>query len=141
MVLLLGCASDPPRYPEDHRRFERIVEAVETLRTAYIQHDDQATESLLLPLDTLEIWAQGVRKDFQTYSDITLDLSIERIAINGDSISVFVSWQGVWKRPTEDFGLKARGNGILHWTGRQVILLSRVEGDLPFGMADRQALS
>ena len=140
-IVLSGCPKKGPRYPEDHARFERITEAVSTLQEAYISHDSETTKDLLLPLDTLQTWEQGIQRDFQTYSDINLDLSIERILINGDLISVFISWQGEWKRTPEGKGLKARGHGILHWSGTHVILLSAVEGDLPFGMADRQAMS
>ena len=141
MTVLQGCSSSPPRYPEDHERFQRIVKAVTTLKEAYIEHDQQTTDGLLLPLENLETWKREVQRDFLTYSDITLDLTIDRILIEGDLISVYVSWQGEWKQTPEDTGMKARGHGILHWNGTHVILLSGVEGNLPFGMTDRQPLS
>ena len=139
--ILSGCPNKGPQYPEDHARFERIAEAVDTLHQAYISHDIEATRELLLPLETLEAWEQSIQRDFQTYSEISLDLLIERILIKGDLISVLISWQGEWKRTPEDKGQRARGHGILHWSGRNVILLSAVEGDLPFGMADRKSIS
>lgn len=138
---LTSCSSTPPRYPESHARFERIVKAVESLQQAYIAHDQAATNDLLLPLENLITWEQGIQKDFQTYPDIFLDLLIDRIVINGDLISVQVSWQGEWKNNNEQQTVKARGQGTLHWSGTHVILLTGVEGDLPFGMADRQAMS
>ena len=138
---LTGCSSTPPRYPESHARFERIATAVQALQQAYIAHDPVATNDLLLPLDTLLIWEQGILNDFQTYPDIALDLLIDRIAIDGDLISVQVSWQGEWKEDPEQQGIKARGQGTLFWSGTHVILLTGVEGDLPFGMANRQAMS
>ena len=141
VAFLISCSKKEPRYPEDHARFERIAEAVKTLQQAYIAHDSDTTKSLLLPLDSLEAWEREIERDFQTYSDITLDLSIERILIEGDQISVYVSWQGEWKETSEDKGVRARGHGVLHWSGTHVILLSGVGGDLPFGMADRQSLS
>ncbi len=141
VIVLPGCKKKGPRYPEDHARFERITEVVDTLHQAYISHDIETTRELLLPLETLQAWEQGIQRDFETYSDISLDLLIERILIQGDLISVFISWQGEWKRTPEDKGMRARGHGILHWSGTHVILLSAVEGDLPFGMADRQAIS
>ena len=136
-----SCSSTPPRYPESHARFERIVKAVHTLQQAYVTHDQTATNDLLLPLETLITWEQGILKDFQTYPEIELDLLIDRIAIDGDLISVQVSWQGEWKESPEQQSVKARGHGTLHWSGTHVILLTGVEGDLPFGMADRQAMS
>ena len=54
---------------------------------------------------------------------IQLDLYINRIIINGDHISAFISWQGKWQRPTQEQGDQARGQGVLLWSGNQVILL------------------
>ena len=141
VAFLASCSSKEPRYPEDHARFERIAEAVKTLQQAYIGQDSETIKSLLLPLDTLYAWEQEIQRDFQTFSDISLDLSIERILIEGDLISVYVSWQGDWKQEGQDKSLKTRGHGVLHWSGTHVILLSGIGGDLPFGMANRQALS
>lgn len=141
LVLLCSCSKKEPRYPEDHARFERITEAVKTLQQAYMAHDRETTKSLLLPLATLEEWEREIERDFDTYADIDLDLSIERIRIEGDQISVYVSWQGKWKQASNDEGVRARGHGVLHWSGTHVILLSGVGGDLPFGMADRQSMS
>ena len=138
---LISCSSDPPRYPESNARFERIVEAVNVLRQAYVAQDLEKIKDLLLPLETLQRWERSVQRDFETYSSIELDLSIDRMVINGDLISVLVSWQGEWKESPEKQSIKERGHGTLHWSGTHVILLSGVEGNLPFGMADRQAMS
>ncbi|GJL66664.1 MAG: hypothetical protein NPIRA05_16350 [Nitrospirales bacterium] len=139
--ILASCSSTPPRYPESHARFERIVEAVSKLQQAYVSRDQEATKDLLLPLESLNTWEQGIQRDFQAYSDIALDLSIDRMIIDGDLISTHISWLGEWKETPEAQAIKARGHGTLHWSGNHVILLTGVEGDLPFGMADRQALS
>ncbi len=80
-----------------------------------------------------------VSKDFETYKEIALDISIERIVIDGNTIEVYVHWSGQWKKDPAEDGLRERGHGMLRWVGVQSILLSSVEGDLPFGMASRQA--
>ncbi|RMH37177.1 MAG: hypothetical protein D6690_03740 [Nitrospirae bacterium] len=134
---ILGCTSTPPRYSEDYARLERIVDAVKHLRDAYVNRDVHAIDELLLPLDSLNIWAQDVRKDFEVYSDIALDLWIERIEIKDDLILTFVVWHGTWRRASTDSVVRARGHGILYWSGSRVILLSGTDGDLPFGMAVR----
>ena len=64
-------------------------------------------------------------------------ITINRIIVDGDRISAFISWQGKWQRSTQELGDQARGQGVLLWSGNQVILLRGVEGDLPFGMAAR----
>jgi len=139
--LFLACSEVELKNPEEYARFERVVDAVNTLEQAYVKQDMEGIRNLLLPLDSLSHWQQEVQRDFQAYADISLDLVIDRVEIDGDLISVYVSWRGVWKRTNDGAGFLARGEGILHWNGTQVILLSGVEGDLPFGMADRQSVS
>jgi len=133
----IGCSKKAPKYPEDHARFQRVVQAIKTLEAAYVNKDTPAIHELLLPLEQLEILEAEARKDFAQFPIIQLDLDIDRIIIEGDRISAFVSWQGKWQRSTQEPGDQARGQGVLLWSGNQVILLRGVEGDLPFGMAAR----
>jgi hypothetical protein len=137
-ALLSGCPVKEPRYPADHARFQKIDAAVEKLRKAYAEKDPSAFEALLLPSDRIDRIANEVKKDFKAFQEITLEVSIERIVIDEDTIDVFVHWQGEWKRTAADTGLRERGHGMLRWAGVQSILLRSVEGDLPFGMATRR---
>jgi hypothetical protein len=136
-----GCSKKVPKYPEDHARFQRVVQAIKTLETAYVNKDGPALHELLLPLEQLEILEAKARQDFAQFPTIQLDLYINRIIINGDHISAFISWQGKWQRPTQEQGDQARGQGVLLWSGNQVILLRGVEGNLPFGMSARLNIS
>ena len=136
-----GCSKKAPKYPEDHARFQRVVQAIKTLETAYVNKDTPALHELLLPLEQLEILEAEARQDFAKFSTIQLDLTINRIIVDGDRISAFISWQGKWQRSTQEPGDQARGQGVLLWSGNQVILLRGVEGDLPFGMAARLNVS
>jgi hypothetical protein len=132
-----GCSKKTPKYPEDHARFQRVVQAIKTLETAYVNKDAPAFHELLLPLEQLEILESEARQDFATFSTIQLDFTVDRIVIDGNRISAFMSWQGTWQRSTQESSDLARGHGVLLWSGNQVILLRGVEGDLPFGMASR----
>jgi hypothetical protein len=132
-----GCSKKTPKYPEDHARFQRVVQAIKTLETAYVNKDAPAFHELLLPLEQLEILESEARQDFATFSTIQLDFTVDRIVIDGNRISAFMSWQGTWQRSTQESSDLARGHGVLLWSGNQVILLRGVEGDLPFGIASR----
>jgi hypothetical protein len=132
-----GCSTKTPKYPEDHARFQRVVQAIKTLETAYVNKDTPAFHELLLPLEQLETLEAEARQDFAQFSTIQLDFTIDRIIVDGNRISAFISWQGKWQRSTQELSDQARGQGVLLWSGNQVILLRGVEGDLPFGMASR----
>ncbi|MGH7255495.1 MAG: hypothetical protein ACREI3_06930, partial [Nitrospirales bacterium] len=108
-----------------------------TLRTAYVEKDLARLQALLLPLDPLERLAQDAQKDFAMFAEIQLHLAIERIVVDGETIDVFIHWQGQWTRTKDEGGVRDRGHGMLRWIGTQSVLLQNVEGDLPFGMAAR----
>jgi hypothetical protein len=135
----VGCGGKKIQYPEDHERYLRIDQAVESLRYAYVEKNSSGLASLMMPLDQLERLQEEARSDFETFSAITLDFAIERILIEGDNIDVFVHWLGLWKKDTDDPGLRQRGHMKLQWVGTQAILLRGVQGDAPFDMKARQA--
>lgn len=140
-LLSLSCSSKEIQYPEDHARVVRVDAAVEALRKAYVKKDQSALEGLLLPTDTLDRLQRDVQSDFETFSEIMLEFSVERIYMDGENIDVFVHWQGLWKKSDTDAGLRHRGHARLEWVGTQSVLLRGVEGDLPFGVRTRQAVS
>lgn len=141
LVIFPGCKSKELKYPEDHARFERIVKAGEDLRKAYEEKDADALRELMLPLDGLDRLQLEIQKDFNAYADIHLEFTIERMAINGARATVNVRWEGTWKHKPQDVGIAGQGHGVLIWSGKQVILLADIDGDMPFGMATRESLS
>ncbi len=141
LVLSIGCAAKTIQYKEDHDRILRIDQAVESLRKSYVERDRKEVEALLLPSGNLDQIQREIYSDFDTFRDIELEFSIERILIEGENIDVFVHWQGLWKRDPADIGIHQRGHGRLGWVGTQSILLREAQGDLPFGMGMRASLS
>ena len=142
-VLILGvsCSGKTIQYKDDHDRILRIDQAVESLRKSYVERDRSALEALLLPSGGLDQVQRDIHSDFDTFRDIQLEFSIERILIEGNNIDVFVHWQGQWKRDPGDVGTRQRGHGRLAWVGTQSILLREAQGDLPFGMGTRASLN
>jgi len=136
-----GCGSKEVRYPEDHARYQRVIQAIKTLENAYVNQDASKIHELLLPLQSLHILESATRKDFATFDTIQLKLTIDRILVDGDHSTAFVSWQGTWKSGSSEAPVEASGHGVLFWSGNQVILLRGTEGDIPFGMASRLNIS
>jgi len=141
LITTVGCAGKTLQYKDDHDRIVRIDQAVESLRKSYVERDRSALEALLLPSGNLDQVQRDILSDFDTFRDIQLEFSIERILIEGDNIDVFVHWQGQWKRDPAEVGTRQRGHGRLAWVGTQSILLREAQGDLPFGMGTRASLS
>jgi len=137
-ILSAGCGGKKIQYPEDHERYLRIDRAVESLRLAYVRESSSDLAALMMPIDQLERVKEEAQGDFEAFSAITLDFAIERIMIDGDNIDVFVHWQGLWKKDSDDSGLRQRGHSKLQWIGTQSILLRGIQGDSPFGIQARQ---
>jgi hypothetical protein len=142
LVVALGaCSSKAPPYPEDHARIQRIDQAVDALRNAYQTKDRSSFKSLLLQEEALDVLQRNAEADFDAFHSISLEFKIERIMIEGDTIDVHVRWQGLWKNTAEESGVRQRGHARFQWSGTGTILLRAAQGDLPFGMKAKQALS
>ncbi len=139
VVVLSGCQffSSDKKVSADHERFERIVQAVETLRSAYEQQKFDAVQKLMLPLQGFQELEGQIQRDFDTYAAISLHVAIERIYIKGERIKVNVRWEGAWQRSPEVAPVTDSGHGVWIWSGTKDILLAGVEGTIPFGKADR----
>jgi hypothetical protein len=134
-----GCGGKKIQYPDDHERYLRIDRAIELLRQAYVKKDSSDLVSLMIPSDQVDRLREEAQDDFETFSAISLDFTVERIMVEGDNVDVFVHWQGLWKKDADDPGLRQRGHTRLQWVGTQSIQLRGVQGDSPFGMKARQA--
>ena len=138
-VATSGCQffSSEKKVSGDHERFERIVQAVETLRSAYEQHKLATIQKLTLPLKGFQQFEVQIQRDFDTYPTIALNVTIERIHIQKDRISVSVHWEGTWQRSPQEPPVTDRGHGVWVWSGTKDILLASIEGATPFGKAGR----
>lgn len=141
VMSVVGCQSDKQKYPEDHARYERIINAVEALRGAYEDHNTEALGKLLVASEGLQRLQSDVQKDFSAYSLISLTMTIERIYVRGERATVNIRWEGKWHPSPEEKVVTDQGHGVLIWNGTETVLLEDVKGNVPFGMAARQAMS
>ena len=110
---------------------------VETFRASYENRNLDAVRKLMLPLKGFQRLESQIQRDFDTYSTISLNVTIERIYIQGERIKVNVRWEGAWYRSPEEMPVTDRGHGVWMWNGTKDILLAGVEGAMPFGKAGR----
>jgi hypothetical protein len=136
-----GCGSKTLQYPEDHERYLRIDKAVESLREAYVKKDTARMAALMVPTESTERLQQEAEADFESFHDIAMDFRVERIMVDNDDIDVYVHWQGLWKKEPDDPGIRHRGHSRLQWVGTKSVLLSGIQGDIPFGAKRRQTLT
>jgi hypothetical protein len=94
-----------------------------------------------MPLDSLHKLEEEIQQDFTVYDRITLDLTIDRVMVEGTDVAVYFHWLGQWQRATDEQPLRERGHAILRLVGHQTLTVSGVDGDSPFGMAGRRIQS
>ena len=135
----VGCSSKKVQYPEDHQRYLRIDQAVESLRQAYVKKETSGIKALMVAKEPLEWVVREAQSDFESFQEIAMEFRIERIMIEADDIDVYVHWQGLWKKDSDDPGFRQRGHSRLQWVGTNDILLRGIQGDVPFGAKARQA--
>lgn len=135
----VGCSAKKVQYPEDHQRYLRIDQAVESLRQAYVKKETSGIKALMLPKEPLEWVVREAESDFESFQEIAMEFRIERIMIEADDIDVYVHWQGLWKKDSDDPGFRQRGHSRLQWVGTNDIFLRAIQGDVPFGAKARQA--
>lgn len=138
LLLGSGCGGKTIQYPEDHERYIRIDKAVEALRQAYVKKDASGMKELMAPIDSVEWLQHEAERDFESFHDIALEFRIERIMIEGDKVDVYVHWQGLWKKDSDDPGFHQRGHSRLQYIGDKAVLLQGVQGDVPFGAVGHQ---
>lgn len=142
LVVAVGaCSSKTIKYPADHARIQRIDQAIDALRNAYQMKDRSSFKSLMVQEASLEVLQRNAEADFEAFHSIALEFKIERIMIEGENIDVYVRWQGLWKKTAEEQGTRQRGHARFQWTGTGTILLRAAQGDLPFDMKTKQAVS
>jgi hypothetical protein len=137
----IGCSSKTIQYPEDHERYLRIDKAVESLRQAYVKKDSSGMAALMVPMEVTDRLQREAEIDFEAFHDIAMEFRVERIMIDNDDIDVYVHWQGLWKKDPDDPGIRHRGHSRLQWVGTKAVLLTGMQGDIPFGANGRQALT
>ena len=141
LLLMIGCGSKVIQYPEDHARYLRIDQAVESLRQAYVKKEVSGIKALLVSNGPVGRVVTEAETDFKSFQEISMEFRIERIIIEGDDIDVYVHWHGQWKTQADDPGFRQRGHSRLQWMGTTDILLNGIQGDMPFGAMGRQALT
>jgi len=136
-----ACSKASTINPDDAARVRTIDATVEQIRRAYADKDANTFHNLFMPLDSLHKLEEEIQRDFTVYDRITLDLTIDRVMVDGADVAVYFHWLGQWQRATDEQPLRERGHAILRLVGHQTLTVSGVDGDPPFGMASRRIQS
>jgi len=137
-LVAVACSQPNVVNPADAEQVRTIANTVEQIRQAYTGKDTGVFQKLFMPLDRLRKMEADIRGDFALYEQISLDITIDRVMVEGADVAVHFHWQGQWQAKSDEPPLRERGHAIFRMVGYQTLTLSAVDGDVPFGMSARR---
>lgn len=130
-----GCATTPTKPSPVAEQVDRIRQALVSITESYEKKDEKNFLSRLDPsFKSLPSFKEQVLKELATFSEINIDMKIDRIEVQTGSISTAVHWGGVWKGAPGTPPLEKKGHALFVWTTGEDPLLLEIRGDPPFGI-------
>lgn len=130
-----ACASAPAKPSPVAEQVDRIRQALASITESYEKKDEKKFLSNLDPsFKSLPIFKEQVLKDLTTFSEIDLDVKVDRVEVREGSISTAVHWGGVWKTAPGALPLEKKGHALFVWSTGETPLLLEIRGDPPFGV-------
>lgn len=134
-LFFAGCATTPTQPSPVAEQVDRIRQAVVSITESYEKKDEKKFLSSLDPsFKSLPSFKEQVLKDLATFSEMNIDMKIDRVEVRAESISTAVHWGGVWKREPGAPPLEKKGHALFVWTTGETPLLLEIRGDPPFGI-------
>ena len=137
VFLAAGCGGSKAIKPSDDSvNATAAVNALNSIQASYeardmagvLKHVSQDFKGSYSELET------SLRKDMETFPNVSLETTVERVELEGDLEKVVFNWFGNW---TDKDGTKHEGRGncvfVFKGTG-SAISLDSVIGDSPFGI-------
>ncbi len=131
MVCLAACAG-APKLSDDAKSVLRVEGSVASLARAYQEKAAQDLFAAMAPaLRDREIFRKAVEDAFARYDHIELTLSVDRVHLEGKTITVFLHWDGRWRQSAHEPIIRQGTARFLVEDGEPPLLID-VVGENPF---------
>ncbi len=138
LFFLSACASDPKKVSPVATQVLEIQKSLKDLSKAYEKRDESAFfERLDRNSKWLDSLKDGVKRDFERSTVITLSFVIDRVEIKEGLSQTSLRWKGRWTLPSASEAIEKRGKVIFSWVDRDHPKLTEIRGDSPFGRLPR----
>lgn len=137
LILISGCSSKTAVRPpsEESLKVKGLIEIVSNLNKAYVTKDNK---SFMLYISTSssihEDFKKRIKRDFDTYEKISLNLTPRWARVREDSYQLSVHWEGKWHDPAGK-EIRDLGNGLFTFKEEEGFKIIRIGGDSPFGIS------
>lgn len=137
MLMLAGCGGKEAVKPTaENVKANKALGVLAEMKKAYVGRDMYGVLNLVSP--SLEgggyaEFSGQVRKDIETYKKADLDMTIDRVEINGERVGVVFHWSGKWHDASGNMA-EGRGNSVFTFLDGEKMALVAITGDSPFGI-------
>ena len=130
-----ACATTPTKPSPVAEQVDRIRQALASITESYEKKDEKKFLSTLDPsFKSLPSFKEQIQRDLTAFSEMKVDLKIDRVEVREGEISTAVHWGGTWKTSMGAPPLEKKGHAIFVWTSGENPLLLEIRGDPPFGI-------
>ncbi len=133
--LFTGCATDAKKPSPVLSQTTDLRKALLEVTEAYEQKDKEAFFSRFDPsFHPLTLFKNQVNRDFEAFSGADIQVTIEQIRIEQESLVTVVRWKGSWTSVSGEPALRKRGHAVFRWTSKPMLRLLEIKGNPPFGV-------
>jgi uncharacterized protein YktA (UPF0223 family) len=112
-----------------------LREVIQEITKAYEQKDGKRFFANLDPsFHQLERFKNRINRDFENFSTADIQMTIEQIRIEQESLVTMVLWKGDWTSLQDAPPLRKRGHAVFRWTADENLRLLEIKGNTPFGV-------
>lgn len=131
-----GCATTPSKPSAVAEQVEHVRQALTEMTASYEKKDEAAFFAAVDPsFQSSPALKEQVPKDWKAFSDISVEIKIDRVEIREGAITTAVHWGGIWKTAASAPPLEKKGHALLVWTTGEQPLLLEIRGEAPFGIS------
>jgi len=135
MLALAGCGKDAVKPSAENLMANKALGILADMKKAYDARDMYGVLNNVSPAlaGGYAEFSGRVRKDTETFPKADLDLTIDRVEVDGTKASVVFHWFGKW---TDAAGktTEGRGNSVFTFQDAEKMTLVSITGDSPFGI-------
>lgn len=130
-----GCATTPYKPSPIAIQVDHVRQTLAEMTASYQKKDETGFFSAIDPsLQSPSSLKEQVSKDWKTFSDLNVDIKVDRVEIQEGSITTAVHWDGVWKTAATP-PVEKKGHALFIWTTAEPPRLLEIRGDAPFGIS------
>ncbi|MDC4225083.1 MAG: hypothetical protein MPW15_12850, partial [Candidatus Manganitrophus sp.] len=134
LILFTGCGTTPTKPSPVAEQVDRVRQALVSITESYEKKDEKKFLAGFDPsFQSLPSYNERVQKELTTFSEISIDMKIDRVEVQAGSISTAVHWGGVWQGAPGIPPIEKKGHALFVWSTGETPFYWRFAAIPPLG--------